>query len=188
MSRKPVSPSSSGQPAPAPAGQSPSAQPARSSAIDPRHVSLLWAPPEQAEAFARIHAEQFQAPWDTAAIAGMLAHPGSVAMMAMGGDPRRIGAFVLAQVAADEAEILTIAVESGWQRHGIGARLVDGVKRAASRAGARSLFLEVAESNTAARGLYAKCGFAESGRRKGYYALAGGKTEDAIVLRCALSG
>lgn len=169
-------PSNPKQPATAPA----------SASLDPRHVSLLWAPVEQAAEFARIHAEQFPTPWDEAAIAGMLSHPGSVAMMAVGGNPRRIGAFALAQVAADEAEILTLVVERAWQRHGIAVRLVDGVKRAASRAGAQSLFLEVAESNAAARALYAKCGFAETGRRKGYYALPGGKTEDALVLRAPL--
>lgn len=191
MSRKPVFPPPSVAPnaeVPASGDQRAGPPPPSAGALDLRHVSLLWAPPEQAEAFARIHAEQFPAPWDMAAIAGMLAHPGSVAMMATGGDPRRIGAFVLAQVAADEAEVLTIAVEQAWQRKGIGARLIDGVKRAASRAGARSLFLEVAESNAAARGLYAKSGFTETGRRKGYYALSGGKTEDAIALRAELSG
>ncbi len=154
--------------------------------FDPRYVSLLWAPPEQAAEFAQIHAQAFPEPWDEQAIAGMLAHPGSVAMMAMGGEPRRIGGFILAQVAADEGEILTIAVDPAWQRNGVGAKLVDGVKRAAQRAGAQSLFLEVAESNSAARRLYEKCGFAEAGRRKGYYARPGSAAEDAIVLRASL--
>lgn len=155
--------------------------------FDARHVSLLWAPPEQSAVFAALHSAVFAAPWDEAAIAGLLAHPGSVAMMAMGGQPRRVGAFALAQVAADEAEILTIAVDNDWQRCGIGAKLVDGVKRAAARAGAKSLFLEVAASNAAALGLYAKCGFAETGRRKDYYALPEGRREDALVLRAVLA-
>lgn len=158
------------------------------SKFDPRYVSLLWAPPEQAAEFARIHATVFPEPWTEAAIAGMLNHPGSVAMMAMGGDPRRIGGFVLAQVAADEAEILTIAVEPAWQRHGIGAKLVDGAKRAAARAGARSMFLEVAASNVAACRLYTKGGFTEAGRRQGYYARKDATAEDALVLRSEIKG
>ncbi len=155
--------------------------------FDARHVSLLWAPVEQASEFARIHAAQFPKPWNEASIAGMLSHPGSVAMMAMAGQPRRIGAFVLAQVAADEAEILTIAVEAAWQRQGVGAKLIDGVKRAAAKAGAKSLFLEVASSNAAARALYAKCGFAAAGERKGYYSHPNGGTEDALILRATLA-
>lgn len=167
-------------------GSAPTSSGTASPKFDSRYVSLLWAPPEQAAEFARIHAGVFPEPWDEAAIAGMLAHPGSVAMMAMGGEPRRIGGFILAQVAADEGEILTIAVDPTWQRSGVGARLVDGVKRAAQRAGAQSLFLEVAESNAAARRLYEKCGFAEAGRRKGYYARPSSTAEDAVVLRAAL--
>ncbi len=58
--------------------------------------------------------------------------------------------------------------------------------RAAARAGARSLFLEVADGNVAARHLYAKAGFAEAGRRAGYYVRDGGAREDALILKVAL--
>lgn len=150
-----------------------------------RYVSLLWAPPEQADQFAALHARLFPEPWNEAAFTTMLGHPGSVAMMVLGGDPRRMGAFVLAQVTADEAEILTLAVDPQWQRRGIGGRLVDEVKRAAKRAGAKNLFLEVALFNDAARALYTKCGFVETGRRNGYYATPSGR-EDALLMHCSL--
>ncbi len=47
------------------------------------------------------------------------------------------------------------------------ASLIDGTVRAAARAEARRLYLDVAESNAAARALYAACGFAEAGRPHG---------------------
>lgn len=156
--------------------------------IDWRRVSLLWAVPGHAADMAALHATMFDQPWDEAAITSLLAHPGSVALVASAGHPMVVGGFALAQVAADEAEILTIGIAEGWRRHGLGSRLLEALKRAAERAGARSLFLEVAASNAAALALYAKHGFTESGRRKGYYVRPEGAAEDAIVMRCPLGG
>ena len=109
-------------------------------------------------------------------------------MIAGAGTPRQIGGFALAQVAADEAEILSIGVTPAWQRQGVGLKLIEGVKRAAVKSGARRLFLEVAESNAAALALYRKAGFSEKGRRQGYYAKPGAKAEDAILLGTEVSG
>ena len=52
--------------------------------------------------------------------------------------------------------------------------------------GAETLFLEVAVDNVAALGLYTALGFAETGRRKAYYARAGGPAADALILRVDL--
>ena len=162
------------------------ARPASSIRPDLGRVSLLWAVQGHAPAIAGLHAQLFAEPWDAVAISGMLAHPGSIALVATAPGPADVGGFALAQVAADEAEILTLGVAAAWQRGGVATRLVDGIKRAATRAGARALFLEVAALNTAARALYAKAGFAEAARRKGYYAKKDSPAEDAIVMRCAL--
>ncbi|MBS0241222.1 MAG: ribosomal protein S18-alanine N-acetyltransferase [Proteobacteria bacterium] len=147
-------------------------------------ASLLWAVQGHVPAMAALHSKLFASPWDEAAIATLIGHPGSVAMVASLGKPTEICGFVLAQAAADEAEILTIGVAPNGQRQGIGKKLVEGLKRAAGRAGAKSLFLEVAESNSAARALYAKTGFHEAGRRKGYYTKTDGSKEDALLLKC----
>ena len=77
----------------------------------------------------------------------------------VGGVPKTCVGFVLAQLAADEAEILTIGVAKDWQRKGIGRRLVEGVARAAQRAEAKKLFLEVAADNDAAMELRKKEGY-----------------------------
>ena len=147
-----------------------------------KYVSLLWALQDHCGDIARLHASLFEKPWDEAAIGTVLAHPGSVAMVVAAGVPRRVGGFALAQVAADEAELLTLGVAAAWQRHGVGAKLVDGIKRAAARAGANRLYLEVAQSNAPALALYAKAGFRETGRRKGYYERRDGTRDDAIML------
>lgn len=155
-------------------------------AQDLKHLSLLWALPDHAGEISRLHSLLFDDGWDADAVRRLLSNPGSVALMAAAGAPPTIGAFALAQVAADEAEVLSIAVDPTWQRQGVAVRLVEGVKRGASRGGAQTLFLEVAAGNAAAIALYQKTGFAEAGRRKGYYARPDGSREDAIVMRCAL--
>ena len=151
-----------------------------------KHVSILWAGTDHAEELARLHAPLFNPAWDAASFVELLAHPGSTAFMARAGQPPEMTGFILGQLAADEAEILTLGVREDWQRLGIARRLVEALSRAAKRAEARSLHLEVATSNGPALLLYKKLGFEESGRRKSYYERPGGPAEDAINLSLAL--
>jgi ribosomal-protein-alanine N-acetyltransferase len=90
--------------------------------------------------------------------------------------------FVLARVAADEAEILSIAVAAEDQRRGLGHRLLDRAIGELRPRGATRLFLEVAADNVAAQALYAALHFAEIGRRCRYYARRGAPAVDALVL------
>ena len=101
--------------------------------------------------------------WDAAAIAGLLALPGTFGLI----DPQ--GGMVLARVAADEAEILALAVAPPLRRQGSGAALLAAAEARAAQAGARTMYLEVAEPNQPARALYARAGYAIAGRRRGYY-------------------
>lgn len=130
------------------------------------------APPE---ALAALHAAAFPAPWDAAAFAALSAQPGVLALVEDDG-------FILIRVVADEAEILTLAVRPEARRRGIGARLVRAASVRAADLGAERLLLEVAQDNAAARGLYARCGFIEVGRRRGYYARPGAAAADALTL------
>jgi [ribosomal protein S18]-alanine N-acetyltransferase len=154
--------------------------------LDPKYVSLLWAGPDQAGAIAGLHTQLFNPPWDEAGIRTLLDHPASTAFVAMIGNPKSAVGFVMGQIAADEAEILSIGVAEPWQRKGIGRRLVDGLARAVKKAEGRSIFLEVAADNPAALGLYRRLGFQEAGRRKDYYARPGGKSVDAMRLTLAI--
>jgi [ribosomal protein S18]-alanine N-acetyltransferase len=156
---------------------------------DYKHVSILWASPEHAGDLARLHAPLFPQPWNTASFQELLAHPGSTAFLARLGQPPKaeMAGFILGQLAADEAEILTLGVRADRQRHGIAQRLIEALARAAKKAEARKLHLEVGEGNVAALALYKKLGFQETRRRKGYYERPGQPAEDAVALSLALT-
>lgn len=144
-------------------------------------ISLLWALPDDARAIATLHASLFPTAWDSDAIQALIEHPASLALIAVRPGRELVG-FIIAQIAADEAEILTIGVAPDRQRGGIGRQLVEGVARAATRSEARRLFLDVAAGNAPARALYAACAFVEIGRRKAYYTLPEGARDDALQL------
>ncbi|MGL5046617.1 MAG: ribosomal protein S18-alanine N-acetyltransferase [Shewanella sp.] len=94
--------------------------------------------------------------------------------------------FAIVQQVIDEATLLDICLLPCHQGKGYGRLLLNGVIASAKASGAVVLMLEVRESNLAARALYQKAGFVESGYRKGYYPIAGGK-EDAILMDLALT-
>ena len=159
------------------------------SPVDYKHVSILWASPEHAAELAELHARLFPKAWDAASFQRLLAHPGSTSFLARLGRPPKaetVG-FILGQLAADEAEILTLGVRADRQRHGIARRLVEALARAAKKAEARRLHLEVGQNNGPALALYKKLGFQESGRRKGYYEQPGRPAEDAVALTLVLA-
>ena len=93
------------------------------------------------------------------------------------------GGLILARVAADEAEILTLAVTPQARGRGLGRRLLQTALDHARTQGAASMFLEVSPANAPALALYARAGFAPVGRRPRYYPGGG----DALVLRRPLS-
>lgn len=151
-----------------------------------KHVSLLWAAPDRAAEIAALHARLFQPAWDEAAITALLEHPASTSLVAIAGDPKLAVGFVIGQLAADEAEIISVGVAPDWQRAGLGKLLVEGLARASKRGDANRLFLEVAADNNAAIALYRKLHFAETGRRARYYERPGGAAVDALVLALKL--
>lgn len=131
---------------------------------------------------AALHGEACpEAPWDEAWLGRLLAQPGVGGVVAsVEGEP---AGFILVRRAAEEAEILTLAVRPALARRGVGRQLVAAASAALAEAGVRRLVLEVAEANAPARALYAGFGFAEVGRRRGYY----GPGRDALLLARALS-
>ena len=149
---------------------------------DLKYVSLLWAGVDRAREIADLHSGLFDPAWDEAAMRNLLDHPASTAFVAFDGQSKAAIGFVLGQLAADEAEVLTIGVAPDWQKLGLGRRLVDGLARAVKRAEARRLFLEVATDNDAAIALYGAAGFKEQGRRKAYYKRPDGTSADALML------
>ena len=92
----------------------------------------------------------------------------------------RIAGYVVALDAADEGEILNRAVAEAGRRRGLGRALVEAILERLRSRGVRQVYLEVRESNAAARALYTAFGFKEVGRRRAYYRRP---VEDAMVLR-----
>ncbi len=150
--------------------------------LDPRYVSLLWAGADRAEDMAALHAKLFDPPWDADSLRTSLDHPASTAFVATLGGPSNVVGFIIAQIVADEAEILTIGVAPEYQKNGIGRQLVEGLARALSRAEVKRLYLEVAADNNAAGSLYTQAGFALTGRRAAYYERKTGPAVDAMTM------
>lgn len=88
--------------------------------------------------------------------------------------------FIVGRQVEDEWEIENIAVTGVARRCGLGSRLVGELLDLVRKRGGKSVFLEVRESNRAARSLYGKWAFLEVGRRKMYYQ---NPAEDALVLK-----
>jgi tRNA threonylcarbamoyl adenosine modification protein YeaZ len=148
-------------------------------------ISCREADGTAAGVFAQMHGECFDNPWTATEFATLMAGAGALPCLAFEG-PEPVG-FLLARQAADEAEILTLGTRPFAQRRGVARALVGHAGGVLARRGVTVLFLEVAAANEAARGLYAACGFAEVGRRKGYYEHAQGRREDAVVMRKAIA-
>lgn len=127
---------------------------------------------------AAIHADanQSERPWTTAEFAALIAQSGVILV----GDAR---SFVLGRVTLDEAEILTVATLRAHQRQGLARGALKAFHDSARAQGAVASFLEVAETNAPARGLYAALGYAQVGRRPGYYDHGPGPRIAALVLR-----
>jgi [ribosomal protein S18]-alanine N-acetyltransferase len=87
--------------------------------------------------------------------------------------------FIIARQIDDEWEIENIAIHGPARRLGLGTRLLGAFLDLVREHGGKQVFLEVRESNHAARALYEKWAFVESGRRKLYYH---DPPEDAVVL------
>lgn len=88
--------------------------------------------------------------------------------------------YVVMWLVADEAELANLAVAPDRRRLGIGRYLLDSAMTEALAGGAKSLYLEVRESNVAARAMYGGRGFLAVGRRPAYYR---NPMEDALLLR-----
>lgn len=149
-------------------------------------IAIRRADPGQAALLAALHARCFAEAWSEAFIASLLASKGATGLVAFARDrDGRAGpaeGFALLRTVADEAELLSVGVVPERRRGGIAQRLLAAVIDRCRVAGVARLHLEVAEDNTAARTLYARAGFLQVGRRKGYYPRATGEAADALTL------
>ena len=139
--------------------------------------ALGAAHPRDAAALAALHAASFNRGWSEQEFEQLLTDRSVIADRAASG--RKSVGFIVSRRAADEAEILSVAVARAWRGRGLARRMLDLHLRRLAGVRLRAVFLEVDEDNQPARRLYARAGFREVGSRPGYY--SGGKS--ALVLR-----
>jgi len=96
----------------------------------------------------------------------------------------QIAGFMVGCQVGEEWEIENIAVTGSAQRSGLGTRLLSEFLQLVRERGGQAIFLEVRESNRAARALYRKLAFVEAGRRRQYYE---NPLEDALILKFKFS-
>ncbi|MFQ3666852.1 MAG: GNAT family N-acetyltransferase [Sphingomonadaceae bacterium] len=129
---------------------------------------------------------EFREAWSAQQIVRLLADPGAFMLLA---EPLgRLAGFALVRTVAGEAELMLCAVAPGERRQGIARALVARAADEAAARGARRLFLEVRESNHAARAFYEGLGFVLVGVRPGYYRSVTGIPAAAMTLSRAIAG
>lgn len=128
-----------------------------------------------------LHALIFKEPWSTEDIARFTMHSSTQAFIAYVGREKPVG-LALARHARGEGEVLTFGVALAFRRTGVGDALLTEVLKWSIGVGLESLYLEVCETNLAARLLYKKHGFQYGYRRKQYYRVRSGASKDAVVL------
>ena len=141
--------------------------------------------PAEERDLARIHAIErasFTDPWALEGFRDTIEHQRARVEVAVGADDQVLG-YAVAWFVSDESEIANLAVAPEARRRRIGLLLLDRILEAAASLGARTVFLEVRQSNVAAQHLYAARGFEVSGRRREYYRKP---VEDALLMRRTL--
>ena len=120
----------------------------------------------------------FSAPWSANSIAHELTTDYSFWLVAE--DDGTVVGYIGSQIAFPEADVMNVAVRPEYRRRGVGQILVEALSTHLRNIDCESLTLEVRASNAPAIALYEKLGFAQVGRRPGYYR---NPKEDALILR-----
>lgn len=128
-----------------------------------------------------IESLSFPTPWSPLAFCDELRNPASRIWGCT--HEGRLWGFICCRFAGKDLRIQNLAVHPRRRNCGLGMFLLDHALRTAWAGGLESIRLEVRTSNRAAKNLYAKLGFKETGRMHGYYRDTG---EDAVLMRLAI--
>ena len=131
----------------------------------------------------RIERASFADPWTEESFRRLIGVKPAIFLVAESHPEGEVAGYVAGFAIGEDGEILNVAVGAPFRGRGLAGQMLDAVLIELAARGVRSAFLEVRESNQAARALYASRGFAEIGRRRAYYRRP---VEDALVLRRAL--
>lgn len=132
---------------------------------------------EDADEVATIESRTFSQPWSKQGFLDSLALEHAVFLVAE--EDNRVLGYIGMYVSLDEGEITNVAVDSDARCRGIGAMLVEAMKKEARLRGVTQIVLEVRVSNESAIRLYERNGFVNQGIRKGFYDMP---KEDAYIM------
>jgi [ribosomal protein S18]-alanine N-acetyltransferase len=138
-----------------------------------------------AHRLAQLHGASFHRGWGEGEFEQMLRERNTLVHRLRQG--RNIIGFAVSRIAADEAEILSIAVDAKHRGRGLSRNLLLTHLGHLAGHGVRAVFLEVEENNQPARRLYDRAGFGVAGRRERYYKQASGEQLNAVLMRRDLS-
>ena len=148
-------------------------------------VAIEPATLRDAPRLAQLHGASFHRGWGEGEFEQMLAERNTLVHRLRQG--RTTIGFAVSRMAADEAEILSIAVDTKYRGRGLSRNLLLTHLGHLAGRGIRTVFLEVEENNQPARRLYDRAGFAVTGRRERYYKQPGGEQLNAVLMRRDLS-
>jgi len=134
---------------------------------------------------AQLHGASFHRGWGESDFESMLAERNTLVHRLRLG--RKTIGFAASRIGADEAEILSIAIDDAYRGRGLSRDLLLTHLGHLAGRGVRTIFLEVEENNKPARRLYERTGFAVVGRRERYYQQSGGEQLNALLMRRDLS-
>jgi ribosomal-protein-alanine N-acetyltransferase len=132
---------------------------------------------------ARIEKSSFADPWSEESFRRLLGVSPAIFLVALFPPDQDVAGYVVAFAVGEDGELLNVAVDPKFRGKGLAGQMLDAVLIELGARGVRTAFLEVRESNSAARALYGSRGFIEIGRRSKYYRRP---VEDALVLRRTL--
>jgi len=130
---------------------------------------------------AQLHGAAFHRGWGEGEFESMMAERNTLLHRLRQG--RQVIGFAVSRMAADEAEILSIAIDENQRGRGLSRNLLMTHLGHLAGRGIRTIFLEVEENNKPARRLYEWAGFGVVGRRERYYQQAGGEHLNALLMR-----
>ena len=134
---------------------------------------------------AQLHGASFHRGWGEGEFESMMAERNTLLHRLRRG--RQVIGFAVSRMAADEAEILSIAIDESERGRGLSRNLLMTHLGHLAGRGVRTIFLEVEENNKPARRLYEWAGFGVVGRRERYYQQPGGEQLNALLMRRDLS-
>jgi ribosomal-protein-alanine N-acetyltransferase len=138
-----------------------------------------------ARRLAELHAASFHRGWGEGELESMIAERNTLVQCLKIG--RKMIGFAVSRIGADEAEILSVAIDAAYRGRGLSRNLLLTHLGHLAGRGVRQIFLEVEENNATARRLYERAGFATVGRRERYYRQPSGEQLNALLMRRDLS-